>query len=224
MSDQFFSKVASLGTFLNSFVIFSSGIIFIAFVPQTENYKEFLRLLSYNMWGIQLFKTFGAVIGFLGIFTIVALYDFFKKESKTWSLVVLIFGIFWAFSQITHGLWDTLRFPLLSAGGLSSSESVRSAAIIELNNPSPVDPNGIGTFVFLSFWIFVLALLAISTKRLSQTIAYVSLFTAFFLIILFAGQTLLPKIIWQGLFLFYLLFIGPLFWLLLGIALSLKRD
>lgn len=216
MSERLLLKIGAVCTILYSFALFSSGIIFIAFVPQTGSPGEFYRLFLLNPYGPQAFNALLALSGFLGFFIVVSVYFYFRNENEAWSLMGLIFGIVWAFSQTIHGFSDFSRTPTFASGYFSGNETVRAAIAMQTSLPNSIDPKGVGSFGFLAIWFLILGLLMFFSKKAQKPFGLLALTATVLLLLLFAGQFVLIRPVLVGVVPSYSLILGPLLWLLLG--------
>lgn len=218
MKEVWLFRLGATASILNSFVLFASGIVFVAFMPQAVNIGEFLRVFSHDPFWIQLFNSLLALGGFLGFFIISASYFFFKKENEVWTPFLLVLGIVWSFSQTFHGIWDALRMPLLSSQYLLGNEAVRTQAVAQASLPNPIDPRGFGSVFILGLWIFLLGLLMFFSKRIPRSFGYLAISSSILLTILFFGQLFLIRPLLALVIPLFSLVAGPVFWFIFAVA------
>jgi hypothetical protein len=157
-----------------------------------------------------------ALLGFLMTVPMRALHNRLKDAGREWSHWAAWLGFVGAVMTAAHGYWDFLRVPVL-LGQWDTGVEARQAAIAAFSGvPNPVDPRGLGAFLFVGLFVLVASRLILAGKALPALVGQWGLLYGVILIVTFLAGITGPENARVALTGLTVGVVGPIWWLLVG--------
>lgn len=157
-----------------------------------------------------------AAVGLFMSVAVVALLDRLPDRGGAWGRWAGALGLIGAAMTAAHGVWDVLRLPALLAQW-QTGDAARQAAIAAFSGvPNPVDPRGLGSFLFVGLFVLVVGRLGLARGGLTRPVAQLAVVFGSLLGLLFAVGLTGPDIARAGLAALTMGAVGPIWWLMVA--------
>jgi hypothetical protein len=157
-----------------------------------------------------------ALTGLLMTAAMVAAYRRVLRAGPGWALWGLALGLLGAALMAIHGYWEALRKPILLHQWNTGVEA-RQAAISAFSGvPNPVDPRGLGAFLFIGVFVLVTSWLVLRGAAMGKTTGQWGVVYGVMLVALFVAGWAELGLLRMILAALTVGIAGPLWWVLLG--------
>jgi hypothetical protein len=154
------------------------------------------------------------ISGVVATAAVAAVYEITRGEAGAWARWSAALGLLAAAMMAAHGFWDYLRVPVLlfqwDSGNVARQEAISTFAGV----PNPVDPRGLGAFLFMGAFALVSAGLLARRTGARGLVGPAGLIYGALLIAAFASGFVGPDATRAGLAALSLGVAGPVWWLL----------
>lgn len=157
--------------------------------------------------------------GLLATVGVAAVYEAVRERGGAWARWAAGLGLIGAVLTAAHGLWDFMRVPVLVAQWDSAIPERQAAIATFAGQPNPVDPRGLGTFLFMGLFAIVTARWLAGDRPANALVAPVGLVYGALLLAAFVSGFVGPDATRAGIAALSMGVAGPLWWLLVATAL-----
>lgn len=157
--------------------------------------------------------------GLLATAAVAAVYEAIRQRGGAWARWGASLGILGAAMTAAHGFWDYMRVPVLTTQWDSAIAARQEAISTFAGQPNPVDPRGLGAFLLLGLFALVAARPLAAERTAHGLLAPLGLAYGALLVAAFAAGFVGPDATRAGLAALAMGLLGPVWWLLAGIAL-----
>ncbi|MFN2252123.1 MAG: hypothetical protein ACK2UL_09435 [Anaerolineae bacterium] len=155
-----------------------------------------------------------ALMGLLMTVAVMAIHGEVADDGRSLALWASVMGVIGAAFTTVHGYWEAVRTPILLGQWEGGNEARQQAIAAFSYVPNPIDPRGIGSFLFVGLFVLAVSWLIMVGGRMSRVTAQWGMLYGVLLVLLFLVASFGPREaqVWLGAFAVGL--VAPVWWAL----------